>query len=196
MILSYLESMVQVVLAMAFGYTFGLSDLLSTKGYRWFPSADVFVGAAAGLIGVSMLWLSLGGVHAFWLATLLTWTLFGRMFAPGKLLMVATLGGYLAWWGVSTDNLDAPALAYFFVAMPALTAAFAFAARSKKPTRWVSLVGARQSWPAYLVVLGYIALFELDFSLIGVVWAFFSGVATIDGEDHRAKLRTWGVRRA
>ena len=196
MIFSYLESMVQVVLAMAFGYAFGLGDLLGGKGYRWFPGAGLFVGAAASLLGIGMLGLSLGGVHAFWLAAIGTWALFGRMLAPGKLLLAAALGGYFAWWGVTTDNLDAPALAYFCVAMPALTAAWALAARSKQPTRWIAMLGARQSWPAYLVVLGYLALFELDLSLVGVVWAFFSGVATTEDEGHRAKLRSWGIKRA
>lgn len=198
MILSYLESMAQVGLAMAFGYTFGLGDLLSgrltTVKHRWFPGADLALGVAAGALAIAMLWLSLGGVHAFWLVAIGTWALAGRLFTVGKLLMAGVLAGYFAWWGVTADNLDAPALAYFALAFPILTAAFAIAARAKTPTRWRALLGGKPSWPAFIVVFGYLAFFELDFSLLGVVWAFHSGTATVADEKHRAKLVSWGVR--
>lgn len=195
MILPYLEALLQIVIAMAFGYVLGLGDLLERRGYRWFRSAGPVTGVAAGALGITMLWLSLDGVHAFWLAALVTWALFGRMFVPGKLLTAGLLGGYLAWWGVTADNLDPPAIAYFCIALPVLTGARALAFRSTKAPSWLKLVAERESWASYLVVAGYLLFFERDLALVCVVWGFYGGIAMLDDESHLAKLRGWGVKK-
>ncbi|MBX3269058.1 MAG: hypothetical protein KF729_02285 [Sandaracinaceae bacterium] len=195
MLFTYLEGILQLALAMAFGWAFGLGELLERRGYRWFRGAPLALGAATGLFGVGMLWLSLDGVRGFWLASLAAWILAGRMFTPGKLVAALALSGYLALWTVRADNLDLPALAYLGGALALVSAAQALARRATHAPRWLSLLAARERWAAYAVVAGYVVAFELDLALIGTVWAFHSTTATFEDEARLAKLGSWGIRR-
>lgn len=194
MLFTYLEGFVQIAFAIAFGYAIGLGDLIERKGYRWFPGAGLAVGVAAGALGAAMIWLSLDGVRAFWLASLATWFLFGRMLAPGKLVTTLLLGAYLASWTLTTDHLDVPMLTYFGVALPLITGARLLATRAKRAPAWLRPIAEKESWASYLVVAAFLFFFELDLGLVGTVWAFYGGVAYFDDESHLGRLRTWGVK--
>lgn len=195
MLFTYLEGLLQIAFAMTFGYAIGLGDLVERKGYRWFAGAGLAVGVAAGVLGCAMLWMSLDGVRAFWLASLATWLLFGRMFAPGKLLTALLFGGYLAAWTLRADHLDVPMLTYFGVALPVVTGLRLAASRVKSTPLWLRQLAERESWASYLVVAGFLFLFELDLGLVGTAWAFYGGLATLDDETHLGRLRTWGVKK-
>lgn len=191
---TYLEGFVQILFAVAFGYAIGLGDLIERKGYRWFPGAGLAIGVAAGALGAAMIWLSLDGVRAFWLASLATWVLFGRMFAPGKLVTTLLVGGYLASWTLTAENLDVPMLTYFGIALLLVTGARFVASRSKRIPPWLRAIAEKESWASYLVVAAFLFFFELDLGLVGTVWAFYGGLATFDDESHLGRLRTWGVK--
>ncbi len=195
MLFTYLEGLLQIVFAMAFGYAIGLGDLVERKGYRWFPGAGLAVGVAAGALGCAMLWTSLDGVRAFWLAALVTWFVFGRMLAPGKLVTTLLVGGYLATWTLGADHLDLPMITYFGLALPAVTGLRLLASRVKSTPLWLRQLAERESWASYLVVAGFLLLFELDLGLVGTAWAFYGGLATLDDETHLGRLRTWGLKK-
>lgn len=188
------EGAVQVFAAWLFGYAFALGDLLERHDYRWFRGAPLAIGGAAGMIGVGMLWLSLDGVRGFWLAALLTWIVLGRVFVPGKLLMTALVGSYLALWCVTADNLDPPALGYFVVTLLTLGALAAGVRRARgRVPGWLALVCEREHWAWYAVCAGYLYFFDFDLGLIAVIWAFQAGRQDLKPAN-AGRLMGWGIK--
>lgn len=183
----FVEAALQVFAAIAFGHLIGLGDLLERRGYRWFRGAPLAVGAAAGALGVGMLWMSTPGVHHFWLAALTSWVFLGQVRHRGKAVMATLLVLYLGFWTASLDNLDTRALVGLFGGLMgvAVLQRLLKRARPKLPDTVVE-----ERWAWYAVVAGYLFLVEMDLGFACAIWAFQSGRADLDA----GKLRSWGVK--
>lgn len=194
MLLQFFESLFQIFAAFAFGYATTLGELLDRRGYRWFRGAPLAVGAAAGALGLAMLWISMDGVRIFWLAALASSLLLGRMFVPGKLVTSALLGAYLVWWSVTVDNFDVRTLVYFSVTLLLAGGAQEAARRLERTPAWLALALGKEQFAHYAIVVVYLLVFELDLGLAVAIWAFHNGREVLMDEGKRAGLRSWGVK--
>jgi len=184
------DTVLMIAAAIIFGWAVALRRLLDRGGYRWFGGAQLVVGAGAAVAGAAMLWLSLDGTRAFWLAALASGLLLGRVRRAGELITFLGLAAYLGVWCVAADNPDLVGIAWMSGALVAI----GVAQRWLKKTRPNLGVLTEEKWAWLLVVSFYCFMVELDLGLVMAAYTYQSSTAALDDDKARLRLRSWGIK--
>lgn len=180
-----------MLVAYAFGATFGLGELLA-KRYRWFGGAQWAVGGAVALFGAGMLWLGHAPMHLLWLAALGGWIVRGKLGAR-HLPMVLGMASYLWFWGPRAAHYPWE-ITYFAIVLVVLGFGHDLSRRRTTP-RAVDWFFARRKLHWYLLAAGYCLLFEIDSMLVLSVYGFAEGSALLEDDARRTKLERLGIRK-
>lgn len=190
MIESILRTLGVLLVAYAFGATYGLGELL-TKRFRWFSGAEWAVGVAVAVFGAGMLWLGHAPMHLLWLAALGAWIVRGKL-GLRHLPMVLAMAAYL-WLRGPRPAYYPWEVVYFAASLLVLGFGHDLSRRRTTPTAlgWL-LERPKLHW--YLIAVGYCLLFEIDSVLVLSAYGFAEGSALLEDEARQAKLERLGIR--
>jgi hypothetical protein len=187
---------------LALGFVYGallkVSDLLQEHGYRWANRAhgDLLAGVLCAGAGVGLLALSGADARVFWVAVILSWLLRGRIDGMNHGVMAFAMGLY-ALVTLPSGWALGPRFWYFLVPLAVLGVLhdlFQYTSlQAPKPVLWFFEM---QHLYWYLLVAGYLVLFERDWVFAASVYGFVKGYGFFYAEHRRAWLGRVQIRPA
>lgn len=185
-----------LALGFAYGALLKVSDLLQEHGYRWADHrhGDVYAGLLCAAAGVGLVATSGPAAPVFWLAVICTWLLRGRIDGANHGIMAFAMALY-AFVAAPNGWETGAAFWYFLVPLAVLGVLhdlFQYTnLRAPKPVLWFFEM---QHLYWYLLVAGYLVLFERDWVFAASVYGFVKGYGFFYDEQRRAHLARVGIR--
>ena len=195
------EMLLDGLLSLGLGFTYGallkVSDLLQEHGYVWAGrrGGHVLAGAICGGAGVAVLALSDAGARVFWMAVILSWLVRGRIDGVNHGVMALAMALYVLWTVPPAWVSDAR-FWYFLVPLVVLGLLhdlFQYTSvRAPRPVLWFF---EQQHLYWYMLVAGFLILFEPDLVFAASVYGFVKGYGFFYDESRRSLLARIGIRK-